>query len=414
MDQNSTHMYPRRLKQVLIEELKHWAIVALIGPRSTGKTTLAKEIAKDISSIYLDLQNQEDLDDITYPHPDEFCKTHQDKLIILDEIQYHPHLLAPIRKIICSGHSQGREYTRFLLLGSAAEQLISQTSLPLGGRVRFIEISGLSLLEINTPSSKSLHQLWFRGGFPHSYNAPSDAISYDRLRTLLEHHLSKHIPDQLKVDIPTAELNLLLKFLAHHQGSTWNPAKTATSLSVSQSTMNQCLKALSELRLVRSLRPWFKNEAKSLDKPPKVYFRDSGFVHTSLEIHSLDDLLHPDNMNTGASWRGFVVEQILSSFSLEDKYYFYKNHLGNKIDLLLTFNAKNFWAIEIKASTRKPKISKGFYRACEELPVTRKFVIYRGTKTYSLKDQITLLPLLEFMKIIKKEKTLSPLLERLL
>lgn len=380
-------MFKRELVQKIAKRLVKTPAIAILGPRQIGKTTLALEIAKNQPSLYLDLENPEDFKKLK--DPAHYCELHADKLIILDEVQRYPDLFMSLRGIIDARRREGQGNGRFLILGSASNELLRQSSESLAGRIHYTELTGLNPFEIENPHGPTLEKLWLRGGFPNSYSSSSDEESYEWRQDFIRTYLERDIP-QLGPRISATTLMRFWTMLAHTQGELLNASKLGSSLSVESVTISRYLDLMADLLLVRRLEPWYGNVKKRLIKSPRTYVRDSGIVHTLLQIKNYDQLLgHPI---LGKSWEGFVIEKIISALPSEAHPFFYRTAAGAEIDLLLELGIDNYWAIEIKAS-RTPTLKKGFHLACEDLAVRRKLVVYPGKDTFSLGHNTTVLSL---------------------
>ena len=385
-------MYKRKLTQKVIEKLTKNPAVAILGPRQIGKTTLALEIAKVQNSIYLDLENPEDFQKLR--DPSHYLALHTDKLVIIDEIQRYLDLFMSLRGIIDARRREGKGKGRFLVLGSASNDLLKQSSESLAGRINYLELSGLGLFEIESSDSEHLTQLWIRGAFPNSYMASSDIESNEWRRNFIRTYLERDIP-QFSSRIPASTLMRFWTMLAHTQGELLNASKLAGSLGVESVTISRYLDLMVDLLLVRRLNPWYGNTKKRLVKSPRVYVRDSGILHTLLQIPNYDYLLgHPI---LGKSWEGFVIENILSALPSHVQPFFYRTAAGAEIDLLLEVKLGNYWAVEIKFR-KTPNVKKSFHMACEDLKVKRKFVIYSGEDTFSLGNKTTVISLPLFLQ----------------
>jgi uncharacterized protein len=388
-------MYKRELTQKIITHLHRNPVVAILGPRQIGKTTLALEIAKRQPSIYLDLENLEDFQKLK--DPAHYLSLHADELVILDEVQRYPDLFMSLRGVIDTRRREGRGNGRFLVLGSASNELLKQSSESLAGRIYYAELTGLNPFEIEKPYGKPLQKLWVRGGFPNSYGAGSDDESNDWRQNFIRTYLERDIP-QLGPRIPAATLMRFWTMLAHIQGELLNASKLASSLGVESVTVSRYLDLMVDLLLVRRLMPWHGNIKKRLVKAPRTYIRDSGILHTLLQIPDYEKLLgHPI---LGKSWEGLVIENILANLSHNTFPFFYRTSAGAEIDLLLEFGPRDYWAIEIKAS-RTPTVKKGFHIACEDLKVKRKFVVYTGEDEFLLGNEIMVVSLARFIEELK-------------
>lgn len=375
--------------------------VALMGPRQVGKTTLALNIADTIPSVYLDLENRLDLQKAQ--HIEAFHKANSDKLIILDEVQRLPDIFAPIRGLIDQQRRKGNRVGQFLFLGSASIDLLQQSSETLAGRISYVEMFPVNVLEYaeNTQHGEAVNDLWLKGGFPDSLLTGNDATSlnwrYDFIRTYLE----RDIP-QLGPRIPAETLGRFWTMLAHSQGTNINAAKLASNIEVSSVTVARYIDLLVDLLLIRKIQPYTTNIKKRLVKSPRIYVRDSGITHALLNIASYNDLLgHPI---VGKSWEGFVIENIASVLPPRVRAYYYRTAGGAEIDLVLEFGVNERWAIEIKKGTSF-SLGRGFHEACEDIKPQKKFVIYAGKDKFPLPHEITAIALYDFMDILKEKKS---------
>jgi predicted AAA+ superfamily ATPase len=386
----------RRLEHTIEEILKRSPTAALIGPRQVGKTTIALNIAGSSPSVYLDLESRIDLEkvkDINAFHDDN-----RDKLIILDEVQRMPEIFTQLRGIIDNKRREGNGTGLFLFLGSASIDLLKQSSESLAGRISYIELHPIDVLEYTEGSIESMNILWTRGGFPESLLAVTDQDSLDWRRDFIRTYLERDIP-QLGPRIPAETLDRFWTMLAHNQGSVLNAANLARNLEVSGVTVSRYLDLMVDLLLVRRLRPWTFNVGKRLVRSPKVYIRDSGITHALLSIGNYSDLLgHPV---VGGSWEGFVIENIMSVAPPNVQPFYYGTPAGAGIDLILEFSPTERWAIEIKRNS-VPSLSKGFYIACEDVQPQRRFVVYSGKDQFSLGQDVIAIPLFELMRRISQ------------
>ena len=393
------NIYKRGLANIITEKLSHNSAVAILGPRQIGKTTLAFEISRKIPSIYLDIENPEDLQKLQ--DPPHYFELHSDKLIILDEIQRYPDLFMYLRGVIDKRRREGRGNGRFLLLGSASNDLLKQTSESLAGRIVYLELTGLNLFEIEDAGPKNIRKLWVRGGFPNSYMAGDDLKSNEWRKDFIKTYLERDIP-LLGYRIPATTLMRFWQMLAHSQGEILNASKFACSLGVESVTIVRYLDLMSDILLVRRLEPWHGNVKKRLVKSPRIYVRDSGIIHTLLQIPNYEQLLgHPV---FGKSWEGFVIEKIISILPPYIRPFFYRTSAGAEIDLLLELGLHDYWAVEIKSS-RMVKLKKGFHIACEDLKVKRKFVIYTGEDVFAAGSETIAISLAGFLQEIKNIAT---------
>ena len=370
-------MIKRRIYQNLVDQLDQSPAVALLGPRQAGKTTLAHELAITRPSIYLDLESDTDRNKLT--EPELYLSSHQDKLGILDEIHRLPGLFRTLRGLIDKARRGGKKSGQFLLLGSASLDLMKQSSESLAGRVAYVELGPFDVTE-----TENADQLWLRGGFPDSLTAASDLKSLNWRKNFIRSYLERDIP-QLGPRIPAETLRRFWTMLAHVQGGLLNSASLARGLDVDNKTITRYLDLLVDLLLVRRLPAWHGNTGKRLSKSPKVFIRDSGLVHALLSITDQESLMgHPV---LGASWEGFVIENLSLLLPPQTQSSFYRSSDGAEVDLVVEFAGSNTWAIEIKRSL-SPKVSRGFHSACEDLKPDRKLLVYPGDDRYPLGHEI--------------------------
>lgn len=359
-------LVPRRLEQVVLQQLDRFAAVALLGPRQVGKTTLARQIAQQRGALMLDLESPADRAKLQ--EPELFLSRFGDQLLILDEVQRLPGLFEVLRGVIDTNRLDGRRNGQFLLLGSASVELIRQSSESLAGRICYLELSGLSVLELGAAASE---RLWIRGGFPDSVKAPDDASSSLWREQFIRTYLERDIP-QLGPRIPAETLRRFWTMLAHSQGGLLNAAALGRSLAVDGKTIRHYLDLLVDLLLVRQLQPLLANAGKRLVKAPKVYVRDSGLVHTLLGLDSANAVLgHPV---AGASWEGFVIETLLTAMPQRCQAFFYRTAGGAEMDLVIDHPGGERWAIEVKRSLT-PSLSRGFHQARVDLEPRHCFAV---------------------------------------
>ncbi|MDA8120503.1 MAG: ATP-binding protein [Gammaproteobacteria bacterium] len=387
-------MIVRRIKTQVVEALERQAAVALIGPRQVGKTTLAQDIAEERDALYLDLENPDDRAKLS--NPGLFLKHYEDRLVVLDEIHRTPELFQSLRGIIDQGRRKGRRTGRFLVLGSASMDLLRQSGESLAGRIEYVDMQPLDVTEVGGGEGV-YDRLWVRGGFPDSFLAGNDQDSLKRRTSFIRTYLERDIP-QLGPRIPAETLRRLWTMLAHMQGAPVNASQLAAGLSVSAPTVNKYIDLLVDLLLVRRLPPLFLNIGKRLMKSPRIYVRDSGLVHALLGIGDYDALAgHPV---VGASWEGFVIENLLSVAPDGTQASFFRTSAGAEMDLVLDLPGRTGrWAIEIKRSV-SAKPTKGFYQACEDLGPAKAFVIHAGTERYPLSKDAHAMGVLEMAQTL--------------
>ncbi len=380
-------MIPRRLITALTSALAEAPAVALLGPRQVGKTTLALELAKKRSAVYLDLESEADRAKLS--EPELYLAQHADKLVILDEIQRTPQLFRSLRGLIDAGRRRGQGKGRFLMLGSASIDLLKQSSESLAGRIRYLELAPLDAGEVG---GKYLDALWLRGGFPDSLLADSDAASLRWRVDFIRTYLERDIP-QLGPRIPAESLRRLWTMLAHSQGGLLNAAALARALAVDGKTVASYLDLLVDLLLVRRLAPWHGNVRKRLVKSPKVYVRDSGLVHALLGLGDREALLaHPV---AGGSWEGLAIESLIAAAPNGTEAHFFRTAAGAEIDLLLKLPGQRApWAIEVKRGLA-PKIERGFHLACDDVRPARRLVVYSGAERFPLAEAVEAVSLVD-------------------
>lgn len=380
-------MIPRRLLPALESSLGEVPVVALLGPRQAGKTTLALEVAKTRESVYLDLESGADRARLS--EPELYLSQHEDKLVVLDEVQRTPELFRSLRGIIDAGRRRGRGKGRFLVLGSASIDLLKQSSESLAGRIRYLELAPLDAGEVGR---KRIDALWLRGGFPDSLLAASDAASLRWRMDFMRTYLERDIP-QLGPRIPAETMRRLWTMLAHQQGGLLNAAALARALAVDGKTVASYLDLFVDLLLVRRLTPWHGNVRKRLVKSPRVYVRDSGLAHALLGVGDREALLaHPV---AGGSWEGLAIESLIAAAPSGTETHFFRTAAGAEIDLVLKLPGRRKpWAIEIKRGLA-PKIDHGFHLACEAVRAEHRFVVYGGEERFPVAEDVEAVPLVE-------------------
>jgi predicted AAA+ superfamily ATPase len=371
-------MLPRRVNPYLNRLLSHWPAVVLLGPRQAGKTTLALEIAATRPSVYLDLEDEDER--VKLSNPARYFADHERDLVILDEVHRVPELFQRLRGVIDRGRRQGQETGRFLLLGSAAMDLLRQSGESLAGRISYLELGPFDALEVPPAATETL---WVRGGFPRSFLAENDALSMEWRRNFIRTYLERDVP-QFGSRISAETLRRFWTMLAHNQAQVLNAANLGRGLGVDGKTVTGYLDLLVDLLLVRRLPAWPQNVGKRLVKSPKVYVRDSGIAHALLGIRDKEALLgHPV---VGQTWESFVIETMMAVAPDGTEAYYYRTSNGIEVDLVLTLPGGTRWAIEIKRSSA-PKVERGFHTACADLKPSKRFVVYPGEERFSLDDE---------------------------
>jgi uncharacterized protein len=382
-------MIERRVTSEVTALLNQTPAVALLGPRQTGKTTLALAIAEGRPSVYLDLESTADRARLA--EPALYLADHSEELVILDEIHRAPGLFEALRGVIDQTRRAGRGAGRFLLLGSAAIDLLAQSGESLAGRIAFVELAPFDLTEVG---ERRLDELWVRGGFPDSFLAGNDAISLRWRQDFIRTYLERDIP-QLGPRIPAEMLRRLWTMFAHHQGGLLNAAQLARGLGVSGTTIAHYLDLMVDLLLVRRLPPRLPNVGKRLVRSPKVYVRDSGLMHVLLGLTDKEAVLgHPA---AGPSWEGMVIENLLAAAGAgghQVQGSFYRTNHGAEVDLILSWPDGEEWAVEIKRSLA-PTPERGFHSILADLAPQRALVVYPGADSYRLAPSIEAIGLAE-------------------
>ena len=373
-------MIRRYLKTQLIESLKEFPAVAILGPRQCGKSTLAKMIINELTDvIYIDVEKPSDR--IKLSDPEIFFELNRNKLICIDEIQRLPDIFQILRSEIDIKRRNGR----FLILGSASKELLKQSSESLAGRIIYHQLTPFQFREIE--QSSSLQKYWSRGGFPSSLLATSEKSSFIWRNSFIQTFVERDIP-QLGFSFPAETIRRLWQMLAHHHGQLLNLSALGNSLGLSHTTVRNYIDLLSETFMVRVLKPYHTNIGKRLVKSPKVYIRDHGILHNLLQLANFEQILgHPV---FGASWEGLVIENLIT---IADYWTpsFYRTSAGAEIDLILTFGNKTV-AIECKA-TKTPHLTRGFWNAIEDIKPNETWIIAPVDEGYPLKKDIWVLPL---------------------
>jgi predicted AAA+ superfamily ATPase len=368
-------MITRLLMEPLRQAVAESPAVCLLGPRQVGKTTLALELAEPLGAVYLDLESEQDLAKLQ--EPEAYLAMHRDHLVILDEVHRQPGLFPILRGQIDRSRRSGRRTGLYLLLGSASLDLLRQSGESLAGRLRLLEMAPLSVIE---PTGASVERLWLRGGFPESLLAASDLLSLCWRQDFIRTYLERDVP-QFGPRIAAETLRRFWTMLAHRQGAPLNVAELARNIGVDTKTAGGYIDLLVDLLLARRLPSWHANVGKRLVKAPRLYWRDSGMIHALLGIQDLESLLaHPV---IGASWEGFVIENLIAGAPEGTQAYYYRTSGGAEIDLLLVLPDGSKWAIEVKRSFT-PRPERGFYAGCEDVLASHRFVVYPGVESFPL------------------------------
>jgi uncharacterized protein len=362
--------------------LRRSRVVALLGPRQCGKTTLARQFVPPDSLNYFDLEDPQSLARLSEP---DIALRPLRKLVVIDEIQRRPNLF-PLLRVLADRVPLP---SRFLILGSASTDLLRQSSETLAGRLETVPLEGFRLSDLGA-STQNRH--WLRGGFPLAYTPSRESDSVCWRRQFLQTFLERDIP-QLGIEIPAIALRRFWNMVAHYHGQIWNAAELARALAVNESTVRRYLDLMAGVFMVRQLAPWFENLGKRQVKSPKVYVRDSGLLHSLLGITNRRDLeYHP---KVGASWEGYAVEEVLKSFRPDEAYY-WATYNGAELDLLLFKNGRRI-GIECKRADA-PALTPSMRTALADLRLDYLYVLYPGDKTYALDKKVEVMPLAKFVK----------------
>ncbi len=379
----------KRIKEInlLNERLENYPVVAILGPRQCGKTTLSKQFSATINKEQVHFFDLEDYRDLSRLDNPALALENLTGYIVIDEIQRKPEIFPTIRVLVDKNPS-----AKYIILGSASRDLIAQSSETLAGRISYIELGGFAIEEI---PAKDLNKLWIRGGFTKSFLAKNDATSFTWRQDLIRTFLERDIPS-LGLNIPPRSLRQFWMMLSHYHGQIFNASEIGTSLSISDKTAKRYLDLLSGTFLIRQLQPWFYNTKKRLVKRSKIYFRDTGILHSLLSLETtLDVMRHP---KLGSSWEGFALEQAIEYLNLhEEEVFFWAVHTGAELDLVFQKHGK-LWGIEVKYGDA-PEITGSMTSAIEELALKHLWVIYPGKKSYPLSDTITAVSAEELYRI---------------
>ena len=357
--------------------------VCLLGPRQCGKTTLSNMLKWNGEQHYFDLENPKHFSRLSEPM---LSLEPLKGLVVIDEVQRKPEIFETLRVLL----DRVEKPARFLLLGSASPRLIKGVSESLAGRVAFVDLSGFTISEVGAEKIKTL---WLRGGFPVSYLAEDEQLSLNWRNDFIRTFLERDIP-QMGITVPAETLRRFWVMTAHYHGNVWNAAEFARSLGSAEATARRYLDIMSGSFVIRQLQPWFQNIKKRQVKSPKIYVRDSGILHALFSIESNNDLLgHP---KIGASWEGFVIEQI-AVFSNSRDMYFWATHAGSELDLLMFSKGKRL-GFEIKYSDT-PHITRSMRIAMSDLTLKHLYIVHPGNETYPLDNDVTALSINDIVSI---------------
>ncbi len=378
----------KRELKILRGLLSRHRVVGIIGARQVGKTTLARQLAAQTKRpvTFFDLENPEDLARLSDPM---LALKDLKGIVIIDEIQHQPELFRVLRVLVDRPNTQ----TKFLVLGSASPDLLRQGSETLAGRIIYHELGGFWMDEVGIANHR---RLWLRGGFPRSYLARTLKESDEWRRGFVRTFLERDLP-QLGITIRSVTLRRFWTMLAHYHGQVWNASEFARSFGVSDITVRRYLDILTSALIVRQLQPWYENISKRQVKSPKIYLIDSGLLHNLLNLKTQMDLEgHP---KVGASWEGFVIEQLIRHLELQsDECFFWGTYGGAELDLLIVRGRKRL-GFEIKRTT-SPVITRSMQNVVTDLHLDRLDIIHAGEHTFPLSEKIRAVALSRLLKDI--------------
>jgi len=351
-------------------------VTAIMGPRQCGKTTLARTIIRSRESAIFDLEDPADYDLLS--ETPKIILQQQKGLVILDEIQRIPELF-PLLRVLADESDSPR---KFMILGSASPELVRKSSESLAGRIGFVNLTGFNLHEVGF---ENLEKLWLRGGFPRSFLGTDELHSFSWRENFIQTFLERDISNY-GFNIPPVTLRRFWLMLAHYHGQIWNGAEFARAMGVSEPTVKRYLDILTGAYMIRQLQPWHENLKKRQVKAPKVYIRDSGILHALLGLEGNGIYTH---IKSGASWEGFIIEQLLSQLKSRD-FYYWRTHTGTELDLMVLKGGRKL-GFEIKFS-ESPKITRSMLSAFDDLKLDHLFLIYKGNRKLSLDEKISAVP----------------------
>ena len=386
---NMQGLVKRASQDVVTQYLDIFPAVVILGSRQCGKSTLIKMMADQWGDfLYLDMENRDDWAKLE--EPSLLFQNNSEKTICLDEIQLRPELFSVLRSEI----DRDRRPGRFILLGSASQSLVKNSSETLAGRIGIIDLTPFLITEVSPIESFDLKRFWWRGGYPDSYNANSDESSMLWRENFIRTYVERDIP-QLGYQITSMQMLRLMTMLAHSQGQLLNASTLGESLGITHPTVRRHIDILEQTYLVRTLQPYFANTKKRMVKSPKVYLRDSGLLHQLLSIRNFNDLLGQPVF--GASWEGLVIENVCASIR-NATFSFYRTATGNEIDLIVEKSAKTI-AIECKASTA-PQLTEGFWKSMDDIQPNEAYIVAPVASSYEIKNSVKVCNLVDLLHIV--------------
>ena len=386
-------MINRDISEHLANRIGQAPVVALIGSRQVGKTTLAQDLKIEKPTHYLDLELPSDAAKLL--DPELYLGGFSEQLVILDEIQRVPDLFPVLRSLVDQRRRKGERTAQFLILGSASPELLQKSSETLAGRISYMELNPLNLTEI-AKNDYEMKQHWFRGGYPDSFLAETDAVAVQWCEDFVGSYVERYMP-QLGVTLAPLQLRRFCSMLAYQQGSTLNLSKLSRSMGIDGKTVRHYINLLEGLFILRRIPAWSRNAGKRLIKAPKIYLRDTGILHTLTDLHSLEQVLgHPV---CGHSWEGYCIEQISQLLRPGYTSSHYRTAAGAEIDLVLESPANKVFAVEIKRSL-SPKITPAFRESMQTINASKGFYVMPSGDRFPLSDNVEAINLNDFLNII--------------
>jgi len=380
-------MIERKLSKQLLKYLEHFPVVGIVGPRQVGKTTFVKQNIKLFKNqtIYIDLESPEDYNKLK--DPELFLLNFSKKTVIIDEVQLYPELFPILRSLVDKDRHPGR----FILLGSASPDLIRDSSESLAGRIAYMELNPMDMIELH--NIQNTERLWLKGGFPNAILETDDEMGVVWMQNFIKTYIERDLPI-LGLGAPLKTIERLWSLLAHVNGNLLNYSQLANSLGISVNSVKSYIQFFEQAFIIRTLQPFYLNLKKRLIKSPKIYFRDSGILHHLLRIFNIEDLF--GNPIVGNSWEGFVIQQIVNSLSFAIDSHFYRTQDGSEIDLILSKGSNILCTVEIK-HTNSPKLSRGNTLAIETLKCKANYIITPSSDDYPIKENVQVCSLEHFI-----------------
>jgi predicted AAA+ superfamily ATPase len=381
-------MIKRKYFSELLELGSYFPAIGILGPRQVGKTTLVKQFLAQLNgpSIYLDLEKPSDFEKLN--EAELYLSQHEDKCVVIDEIQLRPELFPLLRASI----DENRKPLRFILLGSASPDLIRNSAESLAGRISYLQMQPFSLVELANENQTAHH---FRGGFPQSYLAPNESLSISWLESFIKTYIERDLP-LLGLPASPSITRRLWEMLAWQNGSVFNASAIGKSLALNYHTVKTYLDFIEGAFMVKTIPPFTSNMKKRLVKSPKIYISDTGVLHRLLRINTYDQLLGMPNL--GASFEAFVLQQILAEKPRDLDVYFYRTHNGTEVDFVLARASKAVAAIEVKY-TASPTVSKSLIQGITDLQTMKNYIVVPNSESFFKSEYIKVCGLYDFLKI---------------